>query len=134
VTRLPTALAAVLALLVLSGLAVVGVRVVSDVHQMRFRLDQQQQGHGAMPELQRTQIAIARQQLEVTRQQLAIAREQLATSKHIEATADATLKEARRTRSLVAQVLELTRRIAVMVARIEREQYQPPAPASSPSR
>jgi hypothetical protein len=129
-----TLLAGGIALVVLLALALAGARVISDIHGMRHRLDQQRRGDGAMPDLQRTQIAITRQQLAVASEQLRLTREQLAISRHLQATADATLTEVRRTRTLVSLANELARQIARLVAEIDRKQYQPPLAPSPASR
>jgi hypothetical protein len=129
-----TLLAGGIALVLLLALALAGARVISDIHGMRQRLDQQQRGQGAMPELQRTKIGITRQQLAVASEQLRLTREQLAISRHLQATADATLTEVRRTRTLVSLANELARQIARIVAEIDRKQYQPPLVPSSASR
>lgn len=132
-TRPAKLLATAVVLVLLSGLVAVGARAVNDLHTTRVRLDQQQRGQGAMPDLQRTQISLAREQLAVARDQLAVSRKMLALAEHTSATADATLAEVRRTRALAGLILSLERRIAELVATINRKQYQPPAP-SSPSR
>ena len=83
-----------------------------------------------MPDLQRTQIALARQQLGVAREQLAVSRQLLEVSQHTAATADATLAEVRRARQLSELILSLERRIEVLVASINRKQPQAPLPSS----
>ena len=119
----------------LGGAAVAGAQAVADVHAMRGRLDEQQRGVGAMPDLQRQQIEITREQLASLRVQLEMSRQLLATSRRLQVLAAQGTAEAARARRLVQEVLLLEQRLADLTAEINRKQYQPPAPrASSPSR